>query len=110
MALLTVFLLSAGAIVFFSVFWPVDKNKEETDYRVAAYVTSWNWSEVPDVNKLTHVIYCFAQIDTQTHLMKVPSGRLFKTTCGAESSEPEAEGYVFPRRERSGWLLTGSRN
>ncbi len=92
MALLTVFLLLAGAIIFFAVrgFLPVDQNnEEETNYRVAAYVTPWNWSGVPDVNKLTHVIYCFAQIDTQTYLMKVPKDNCLKQIVKLRGVNPK---------------------
>ena len=56
---------------------------------MTAYVTPWNWSEVPDVNKLTHVIYCFAQIDTQTYLMKVPQDDYLKQLVAQKTVNPK---------------------
>lgn len=92
MALLTVFLLLVGAIVFFTVrnFTSAEKHgSEEQSYKVVAYVTPWNWSEVPNADKLTHIIYCFAQIDTETHLMKVPKAQYLKQMVDLKEKNPE---------------------
>lgn len=90
MALLTVFLLLAGAIVFFSVRGVLaPKQNNEPEYKAVAYVTPWNWSGAPDAEKLTHVIYCFAQIDTQTHLMKVPRDSYLKELVALKSKNPQ---------------------
>lgn len=65
---------------------PEEKNG---DYRVVAYVTPWNWSGLPDASKLTHVIYSFAEIDTETHLMQVPQDKYLKQLVDLKQTNPE---------------------
>lgn len=40
---------------------------EQKEYVVAAYVTPWNWSGLPDPTKVNIINYCFASVDTTTH-------------------------------------------
>lgn len=93
------YIFAAGAIVLgvlifvLAVGKPSSENlPKETpagDYRVVAYVTPWNWSGLPDASKLTHVIYSFAEIDTETHLMNVPRDKYLKQLVDLKQTNPD---------------------
>lgn len=85
-------MLLATAVFIVAVGNPfAEKQHKEQDegYRVVAYVTPWNWSGLPDASKVTHLIYSFAEIDTQTHLMQVPQEKYLKLLVGLKQEHPQ---------------------